>query len=364
MAKNTRKKRTQQEKNKIKTVKKRQKIKKKSTQKRKIYSMKNSRRDSSTRKSRKYHLESSSDSDDKGDKIILLPEQLLSEAKSKISTNSSISSLRKAMKIYDIDEEINYNFLNNCTKISCRNFKYLYTLSHKKRQNILNKHKINQNTLFESAKIIFFLLIQFLIGSFNPNDKNSVNNLVNYKLKNFGKFIIPICEGNEELKYYYFIDIVFSWLKIKSNHKMVKTRLSYFNNFFNNQENMDKIEEIFYIIFRIDFLFFNNITDNSILENVKLSIEETIEEKKAKLRLIQDKIKENIDRVKITNETKLTLKEENYKFEPSNYIFGKCYSPIHVIENIIDKNNMSYNYSMMNIIIINFKNFMYVRHND
>ena len=70
--------------------------------------MKNSRRDSSTRKSRKYHLECSSDSDDKGDKIILLPEQLLSEAKSKISTNSSISSLRKAMKIYDIDEEINY----------------------------------------------------------------------------------------------------------------------------------------------------------------------------------------------------------------------------------------------------------------
>ena len=129
MAKNTKKKRSKQKKNKIQTVKNKQKIRKKLAQKRKIYSMKNSRRDSSTRKSRIYHLECSSDGDDEGNKRILLPKQLLLEAKSKISKNLSISSLRNAMKIYDIDEKINYNFLDKCKKISYRGYKYLYTLN-------------------------------------------------------------------------------------------------------------------------------------------------------------------------------------------------------------------------------------------
>ena len=350
MAKNTKKKKSKQKKNKIQTVKNKQKIRKKLAQKRKIYSMKNSRRDSSTRKSRIYHLECSSDGDDEGNKRILLPKQLLLEAKSKISKNLSISSLRNAMKIYDIDEKINYNFLDKCKKISYRGYKYLYTLNCEDRKKIINKHKIDQYMLRKSSKIIFFELIKFLIALFIPNNKESLKSLEQYKLQKFGKFIIPISEGNEELKFSYFIDIVLSWLKKKSQHEMVKARLSYFSTFFNNRKNMDKIEEVFYRIFRIDLLFFNNITDNSILENVKLSIEETLGAKKAKLKLIKEKIKENIDSLKITNETYLTLKENNYNFKPSNYFFGKCYSPIHVIKNIVDKNNMSYNYFKLNKI--------------
>ena len=305
MAKNTKKKRSKQKKNKIQTVKNKQKIRKKLAQKRKIYSMKNSRRDSSTRKSRIYHLECSSDGDDEGNKRILLPKQLLLEAKSKISKNLSISSLRNAMKIYDIDEKINYNFLDKCKKISYRGYKYLYTLNCEDRKKIIKKHKIDQYMLRKSSKIIFFELIKFLIVLFIPNNKESLESLEQYKLQKFGKFIIPISEGNEELKFYYFIDIVLSWLKKKSQHEMVKARLSYFSTFFNNRKNMDKIEEVFYIIFRIDLLFFNNITDNSILENVKLSIEETLGAKKAKLKFIK---------------------------------------------NIVDKNNMSYNYFKLNKI--------------
>ena len=79
--------------------------------------------------------------------------------------------------------------------------------------------------LRKSSKIIFFELIKFLIALFVPNNKESLASLEQYKLQKFGKFIIPISEGNEELKFYYFIDIVLSWLKKKSQHEMVKARL-------------------------------------------------------------------------------------------------------------------------------------------
>ena len=50
----------------------------------------------------------------------------------------------------------------------------------------------------------------------------------------------------------------------------------------------------------------------------------------------------------------MTLKENNLKFKPADYIFG-LYSEdedLVILENIINKTNMSYNYYKMNRFII------------
>ena len=241
-------------------------------------------------------------------------------------------------------------FFNNCKKITPENFKYLYTLNYEDRKTIIKKHKLNQFVLLNRAKLIFIYLIQFLIKSFNPTDQKSLDNLANYKLDNFSNFIIPISEGNEELKYYYFIHIVFDWLENVTDYQIIKTRLLYFESFFCNLNNVDKIEEIFYIIFRIDLLFFNQIYDDSILVKVKFEVDETIEEKKTKLSLIKENIKEKIDGIEITDETALTLRDENLIFLPTNYTFFKCYAGGQVTNNIINNIDMSYNYFKMNKI--------------
>ena len=241
-------------------------------------------------------------------------------------------------------------FFDKCKKITRANFKYLYTLRYEDRKKIVKNHKLNQNILLKSAKLIFFYLIQFLTNSFNPNEQESLDTLDNYKLHNFSKFIIPISEGNEELKYYYFIDIVLNWLQSVDHYQIIKIRLLYFNSFFANISNLDKIEEVFYIIFRIDLLFFNQIDDDSILVKVKFEIDETIEEKKKKLYLIKNDIKENIDKLEITDETALTLKDEKLKFKPTNYTFFKCFGGMQVTYNIVNKIDMSYNYFKMNKI--------------
>ena len=283
-------------------------------------------------------------------KIIIFPKQLLELAKSKIDRKSSLKSLKEAIKIYDIDNTINYKFLNSYKNINSRNFKYIYTLSYQNRKRIIEKYKLKQTYLIQSSQIILFDLINYLINKFQPNSQKSKEHLYKYELKSFERFIIPISEGTNELQYYYFIDIVMKWLKKDSQEKNVKIFLSYFKNFFKVQSNLNDVDKVFYIIFRIDLLFFNHITDYSILKKVGCSIEETFEEKFRKLQIIKKKIKENIDIIEITDKTVLTLKENNLKFKPADYIFG-LYSEdedLVILENIINKTNMSYNYYKMN----------------
>ena len=271
-------------------------------------------------------------------------------AKSKIDRKSSLKSLKEAIKIYDIDNTINYKFLNSYKNINSRNFKYIYTLSYQNRKRIIEKYKLKQTYLIQSSQIILFDLINYLINKFQPNSQKSKEHLYKYELKSFERFIIPISEGTNELQYYYFIDIVMKWLKKDSQEKKVKIFLSYFKNFFKVQSNLNDVDKVFYIIFRIDLLFFNNITDYSILKKVGCSIEETLEEKFRKLQIIKKKIKENIDIIEITDKTVLTLKENNLKFKPADYIFS-LYSEdedLVILENIINKINMSYNYYKMN----------------
>ena len=66
---------------------------------------------------------------------------------------------------------------------------------------------------------------------------------------------------------------------------------------------------------RIDLLFFHKITDENIsLLIVASSVEETIEDKLKRLKLIKNNIKEDIDKIKITNKTLLTLTDEEGDF--------------------------------------------------
>ena len=350
MAKRPQKKRTSSNVKKIQTINKQRKEKKKSIQNKKVISKKNYRRNSLTKNKRQYNLGYSSDSSIVETKKILLPEELLLEAKSRIEKNSTITGIRSAMNIYDIDENINYQFFNKCKKITDENFKYLYTLRYEDRIKIMKKHKLNQNILLKSAKLIFFHLIHFLINLFEPKEQKSIDTLAYYKLHNFSKFIIPISEGNEELKFYYFIDIVLYWLQKVKNYKIIKARLANFDSFFANEKNLDKIEEVFFIIFRIDLLFFNKIHDSSILLAVYSEIDEKIEKKMPKLYLIKDNIEEEIDKIKVTDKTVLTLKGKQLKFKPTNYIFYRCNTPNQIINNIENKTDMSYKYFRKNRI--------------
>ena len=97
-------------------------------------------------------------------------------------------------------------------------------------------------------------------------------------------------------------------------------------------------------------LFFNNIHDISILLTVYSEINEKIEEKMPKLYLIKDNIEENIDKIKVTDKTTLTLKGKQLKFKPTNYIFFRCITPNQVINNIENKIDMSYKYFLKNRI--------------
>ena len=146
-------------------------------------------------------------------KVVLLPKDLLKKAQALAKTN-----ITKAIKIYDIDDAINYNYLIKCGKIDKYNEKYIYTLSFKNRTAIVTKFNIKRKRYEKKSKEIFKEFVQHLINNFSP--KSSLDSLNNYKLYNFGRFIIYINEGTKELKYYYFIHLIFQWLTIKKNERI------------------------------------------------------------------------------------------------------------------------------------------------
>ena len=79
---------------------------------------------------------------------VLLPNELLEEAKNILKNKISLYSLRKAIKIYDISDEINYAYLNGLKNITKNHYKYIYTLSLKNKNLIIKKHKIKEKKNF------------------------------------------------------------------------------------------------------------------------------------------------------------------------------------------------------------------------
>lgn len=289
-------------------------------------------------------LSSLNSSERKGNKIYL-PSELLSLAISKLDRKFSLTNLQEAIKIYDINEEINFEYLSKCGKIDKNNFKYIYTLSFEKRKILMGKYNNIDGKIFgQESKIFFSKLISFLLNVFKVGEEKSRCDLEDYKLENFEKFIIPIKEGTNELKYYYFSNIILEWFYNPKKQKSAKNFLTVFKVFFSSRTNFNKIEEIFYVIFRIDSMLMNRIKENTILNKVKYSVEEKAEDKIQKLQLIKNEIIENIDNMKITNRTELTLEENNLKFTPFYYSYKGFDHDIHILDNIENKNFMSYSY--------------------
>ena len=79
---------------------------------------------------------------------VLLPNELLEEAKNILKNKISLYSLRKAIKIYDISDGINYAYLNGLKNITKNHYKYIYTLSLKNKNLIIKKHKIKEKKNF------------------------------------------------------------------------------------------------------------------------------------------------------------------------------------------------------------------------
>lgn len=77
-------------------------------------------------------------------------------------------------------------------------------------------------------------------------------------------------------------------------------------------------------------------------------VNEAIEEKIKKLQLINDEIKEDINKIKIDDNTILTLKDRGYKFKVINHYFGSPDEDASIIESIIDRSYMSYDYCLKN----------------
>ena len=280
---------------------------------------------------------------------ILLPNEILSGVKDKLGNNCENKNLYKAINKHDVDEDIVYNYLDKCDKIDSENMKYLYTLSYKNRKKIIDKHKIKNNIFNKTSKMLFFEFIQFVSTKFEPNEESSLEELESYKLDNFDKYIIPIREGTNELKYYYFIDIIYKWIKEDGHGESAKNYLNYFYaDYFSDKKNLNRIEEIFYILFRIDLLFLNKTPEGeTILKSVVPSVSQKLEDIKEGLRLIQDKIKEDINDIKITRRTSLTLKKENKRFKPFYYVYSNQNS-LSIIDNIKYKKYMRYEYFLKN----------------
>lgn len=277
--------------------------------------------------------------------VVLLPADLLKKAKNMIK-EKSLNELVKAMKVYDIDNYINYNYLKMCGEITPQNYKYIYTLSLDNRKDILKLYNITNKLLKKSSLEIFYDLVNFLIKE--PKNVSSNEKLGKYSLDYFSKFIIPISEGTEELHYFYFISIILDW--IKNYESETKDSLSYFKDFFKKKENIYRTEYVFYIIFRIDLIFFNSQTiEDEALIRVNLMVNDNMNLKIKGLKLIKNEIKENINKIKIMdNNTMLTLKSTGYKFKPSNYYYPYGLKKERLISNIINKKRMAYSYCLQN----------------
>jgi hypothetical protein len=78
------------------------------------------------------------------------------------------------------------------------------------------------------------------------------------------------------------------------------------------------------------------------------SIGETFEEKFKQIYLIKDNIKQNIDKAKITGKTILCLKNPKLNFRLDDYFFYDCIGKESVLQNIVNKEDMSYNYLKKN----------------
>ena len=88
--------------------------------------------------------------------------------------------------------------------------------------------------------------------------------------------------------------------------------------------NLNKIGHVFYAIFRIDLLALNPKSgDKSSLAKVNLMINEDIKHKIEGLKLIEDKIEEDINKIKIKDDTILILNESGYKFKSIDYYFSR-----------------------------------------
>ena len=240
----------------------------------------------------------------------MLPKDLLKKAQELAKID-----ITKAIEIYDIDDDINYNYLFKCKTIDTFNEKYIYTLSFENRNKIVNKFNIKRKRYEKKSKEIFKEFVQHLINNFTPN--SSLETLNNYKLYNFGRFIIYINEGTEELKYYYFIDLIFQWLTIKKNEKKITSKektkycLKIFKDFFLNNKEDPEISTIFYVLFRIDLVFFDSIIYyEDLLLNAKLMVNQNLCDKIQALKNAKVQIKENIDNIIITDKTILTLKKK------------------------------------------------------
>ena len=280
---------------------------------------------------------------------ILLPNEILSAVKDKLGNNCEIKNLYRAIKNYDVDEDIVYNYLDKCVKIDSENMKYLYTLSYKNRKKIIKKYKIKNNIFNKTSKLLFFEFMRFLSTKVEANAESSMKELESYKLDNFGKYIIAIKEGTNELKYYYFINIIYKWIKEDGHRESAKNYLNYFyDDFFSDKKNLNRIDEIFYILLRIDLYFLNNSPEGeTILKSVVPSVSQKLEDIKEGLDLIKDKIKEDINDIKITRRASLTLKKESKRFNPFYYVYSNQ-NYVSIIDNIKYKKYMFYEYFLKN----------------
>ena len=279
---------------------------------------------------------------------ILLPYELLKKAKI-ICHNPTLTNLQKAIKIYDINDQINFEYLQKCGKINTINYKYIYTLSYENRQKIIRKYNLDKKILKIESKKLFSEFVNFLINEYNENSKGaSIRKLEYYKLDNFDKFFIPINEGTKELKYYYFITIIYYWLEI-SKDKCISS-LKYFRKIFEKKEHIDDINKLFYILFRIDLPYFNN----EFIQYYKyyailISIEQDFNEKKKALNIIKDEIIEKFDISKINKDTVFTLKKSKFIFKLNDYYFiSNIYDKDLILSGMKRKMDMTYDYYMQN----------------
>ena len=84
----------------------------------------------------------------------------------------------------------------------------------RKQEKNKKKYNLKKKTLKVESKKLFYEFINFIINKYKLNIKSAENRLNYYNLEHFETFIIQINEGTEELKFYYFMYLIFKWLSV------------------------------------------------------------------------------------------------------------------------------------------------------
>ena len=171
-------------------------------------------------------------------KDLMTFKELKIKAKKMIKKAKTIQELKNCIKIYDVCEDINLQYLKSIYKIDikeCYNefIKYQYTLAYNERVQFMKRYKKNllkvqkkysKDFIYcqeEKLENVFFNLLKYMIEENNLNLMNLYNKFCTTFYVETLAFNIPIIYGNSELFFSYLINAFYNFFIINKSYPIL-----------------------------------------------------------------------------------------------------------------------------------------------